>query len=110
MSKFQVGEFAITQNTVWQGNSDVLVQVVAVNARTQAGTTATYAICRIDGQAFEASLDVNTGIPRFLAEDVIGCAEHQLRSGSYDEIMTALVSIAEKKRAAQTIPEPALQP
>lgn len=107
MSMFQVGDLAITQNIVWQGNDGLLVQVVAINPNSLSGATTAYAIRRFDGQLFEAVKDLGTGIPRFLTDEVVGCAEHQLRPGDYDEIRAALVKIADQKRSALRAAEPA---
>ncbi|MDZ4343994.1 MAG: hypothetical protein U1E51_16365 [Candidatus Binatia bacterium] len=103
MSKFEVGDLAVTQSSVWLANNDLVVQVVAVNAKTQSGGISPYAIRRIDEQSFEATLQVTTGIPRFLADEVVGCAEHQLRPGDYDEIRAALVKIAELNQLAGAV-------
>ena len=100
MSMFQVGDLAITQNIVWQGNDGLLVQVVAINPHSQSGATTAYAIRRFDGLPFEAVKDLGTGIPRFLTDEVVGCAEHQLRPGDYAEIRAALVRIAELNQLA----------
>ena len=100
MSMFQVGDLAITQNSVWRGNDALLVQVVAIKPNSQSGATTAYAIRRIDGLPFEAVKDLGTGIPRFLADEVVGCAEHQLRPGDYAEIRAALVRIAELNQLA----------
>ena len=107
MSVFQVGDLAITQNSVWRGNDGLLVQVVAINPNSQSGATTAYAIRRVDGLPFEAVKDLGTGIPRFLADEVVGCAANQLRPGDYDEIRAAFVKIAEQKRATQRAAEPA---
>ncbi len=101
MSQFEVGDFAFTQNSVWSSNDGLLVQVVAVNAKTQAETMVPYAIRRVDQNVFEASLQATTGIPKFFAERVVGCAEHQLRSGSKDEILAAFVTIAKQKQVSE---------
>ena len=107
MSVFQVGDLAITQNSVWRRNDALLVQVVAINPNSQSGATTAYAIRRIDGLPFEAVKDLGTGIPRFLTDEVVGCAANQLRPGDYDEIRAAFVKIAEQKRATQRAAEPA---
>lgn len=107
MSKYEVDDLAITQNSVWQSNNGVLVQVMAVYPHTLSGTKIDYAIRRLDGQAFEAVRDVGTGIPRFLVDEVVGCAEYQLRPGDYDEIRAAFVKIAEQRKATQRAAEPA---
>ncbi len=109
MSMFEVGDLAITQNSVWLANNGLLVQVVAVNAQTQSGQTSPYAIRRVDDQAFEATLQVTTGIPRFLTAGVIGCAEHQLRQGALEEVRAAFTKIVEEKAAAGKVAEPVSQ-
>jgi len=97
---FQVGDLAITQNSVWQENDGQLVQVVAINPNSHSGATTAYAIRRFDGLPSEAVKDLGTGIPRFLTDEVVGCAEHQLRPGDYAEIRAALVRIAELNQLA----------
>lgn len=109
MSMFQVGDLAITQNSVWLANNGLLVQVVAVNAQTQSGQTSPYAIRRVDEQAFEATLDLATKVPRFLAAGVIGCTEHQLRQGTLEEVRAAFTKIVADKEAAEKVAEPASQ-
>jgi hypothetical protein len=100
MPMFQVGELAITQNSVWQENDGQLVHVVEINPNSHSGDTSAYAIRRFDGLPFEAVKDLGTGIPRFLADEVVGCAEHQLPPGDYAEIRAALVRIAELNQLA----------
>ena len=68
MPMFQVGDLAITQNSVWQENDGQLVQVVAINPNSHSGATTAYAIRRFDGLPFEAVKDLGTGIPRFLTD------------------------------------------
>ncbi|MBN8474511.1 hypothetical protein [Sulfuritalea sp.] len=109
MSMFEVGDLAVTQNSVWLANNGLVVQVVAVNARTQTGQTSPYAIRRIDEHAFEATLQVTTGIPHFLTAGVIGCAVHQLRQGTLEEVRAAFTKIVADKAAAEKVAEPASQ-
>ena len=109
MSKFEVGDLAVTQNSVWLANNGLVVQVVAVNASTKSGGISPYAIRRVDEQAFEATLDLATGIPRFLTAGVIGCTEHQLRQGTLEEVRAAFKKIAERNAAAEKVAEPASQ-
>ena len=63
MSMFQVGDLAITHNSVWLANNGLLVQVVAVNAQTQSGQTSPYAIRPVDEPAFAATLVTTSATP-----------------------------------------------
>ncbi|MBP6606480.1 MAG: hypothetical protein KA240_12410 [Nitrospira sp.] len=94
MSKFEVGDLCVTQNTTASLlNNGLLVVILAIDP-TRFGGTTPYLIRRIDGEQIPASLDMVSGVPNFFSGEIAWAAEHKLRPADRNEVLAILEKLA----------------
>ena len=79
MSKLEVGDICITQNSRWPLlNNGLLVEIIAIDPTLNGGRDP-YMIRRIDGHRIPVKICQVSGGPIFFADDLACTSAHKLR-------------------------------
>lgn len=86
MSKLEVGDICVTQNSrAALLNNGLLVEIFAINPAGNGGSAAPYLIRRVDGHRIPLTICSFSGVLRFFPDGTTWASAHQLRRVDPDD-------------------------